>query len=521
MAGKRYDGNAGFADGPATASPAETHFGDEGVGDNANEVWFEHSTGKRIDTDTLMAKSLAQQYPSLQLTIAPTANGVSLLSYAAAGHARCRAIAEKPGAGSSGSGSGSSSSSSSSSGAFSPVALTLYVPPARRIDGDQGALAQKLHFGKFEYRWRGHDFLVYVVNGRDGTQAYAAVTNHYVLSAERGPAEALLLAAGAWANELHGEVWVFDQGYWQKSAELFRSIMGASWDNVILDPAMKRAIIDDHESFFDSRDAYARLKVPWKRGIIYHGPPGNGKTISIKATMHMLYDREDPVPTLYVRSLVSFSGPEYALMAIFNKARQFAPCYLVFEDLDSIVSDQVRSYFLNEVDGLKNNDGIFMVGSTNHLDRLDPGISKRPSRFDRKYFFPDPDLEQRIAYCKFWQRKLADNKDIEFPDELCKSIAEITDKFSFAYMQEAFVAALLAMARRSKGGERRGQESPTQDVGDGWLDVCDSGDDDDHGDLDDLPLWVEIKKQIETLREGMESETRDKELVGTGTPDCL
>lgn len=35
----------------------------------------------------------------------------------------------------------------------------------------------------------------------------------------------------------------------------------------------------------------------------------------------------------------------------------------------------MRSYFLNEIDGLKSNDGIFMVGSTNHLERLDPGIS--------------------------------------------------------------------------------------------------------------------------------------------------
>ena len=60
---------------------------------------------------------------------------------------------------------------------------------------------------------------------------------------------------------------------------------------------------------------------------------------------------------------------------IFARAREFAPCYLIFEDLDSLVTDSVRSYFLNEVDGLKNNNGIFMVGSTNHLDRLDPGIS--------------------------------------------------------------------------------------------------------------------------------------------------
>jgi SpoVK/Ycf46/Vps4 family AAA+-type ATPase len=128
---------------------------------------------------------------------------------------------------------------------------------------------------------------------------------------------------------------------------------------------------------------------------------------------------------------------------------------------------------------------------------------KRPSRFDRKYFFPDPDPEQRIAYCKFWQGKLSDNKDIEFPDELCKAIAEITDKFSFAYMQEAFVAALLAIARRSEGAKRRSEETLTRDMGDGWLDVAS-----DDGDLDHLVLWVEIKKQVEILREGMEEEKR-------------
>jgi AAA+ superfamily predicted ATPase len=60
---------------------------------------------------------------------------------------------------------------------------------------------------------------------------------------------------------------------------------------------------------------------------------------------------------------------------IFEKARAMAPCYLIMEDLDTIVTDAVKSYFFNEVDGLKSNDGIFMVGSTNHLDRLDPGIS--------------------------------------------------------------------------------------------------------------------------------------------------
>lgn len=40
-----------------------------------------------------------------------------------------------------------------------------------------------------------------------------------------------------------------------------------------------------------------------------------------------------------------------------------------------MITPELKSYFFNEVDGLKSNDGIFMLGSTNHLDRLDPGIS--------------------------------------------------------------------------------------------------------------------------------------------------
>lgn len=61
-----------------------------------------------------------------------------------------------------------------------------------------------------------------------------------------------------------------------------------------------------------------------------------------------------------------------------------APCLLIFEDLDSMIDDDNRSYFLNEVDGMDTNDGLLMIATTNHFDKLDPGLSNRPSRFDRK-----------------------------------------------------------------------------------------------------------------------------------------
>lgn len=141
----------------------------------------------------------------------------------------------------------------------------------------------------------------------------------------------LLLEAGAWNNELHNEIWVFDGGFWEKSYDLWESIQKSSWDDVILDKSMKDQLIADVDDFFNSRDTYEKLKVPWKRGVIYYGPPGNGKTISIKAMMHALYQRKDPVPTLYVKSLSSFAGPEYSIDAIFQLARRQAPCYLVCE----------------------------------------------------------------------------------------------------------------------------------------------------------------------------------------------
>lgn len=43
-----------------------------------------------------------------------------------------------------------------------------------------------------------------------------------------------------------------------------------------------------------------------------------------------------------------FGGPESMLRSIFLRARLMAPCLLIFEDLDSVITNGVRSYFLNE-----------------------------------------------------------------------------------------------------------------------------------------------------------------------------
>jgi transitional endoplasmic reticulum ATPase len=156
-----------------------------------------------------------------------------------------------------------------------------------------------------------------------------------------------------------------------------------------------------------------------------------------------LAERSPPVPTLYVKSLDACAGPKWSVQQIFVKARRAAPCLLVLEDLDSLLESSIRSYFLNEVDGLSSNDGILMIGSTNNLDQLDPSVTKRPSRFDRKHHFSLPNEDERLAYCHYWRRKFIDSDEVDFPEEICYAIAKLTEKFTFAYLKELFVSFLL------------------------------------------------------------------------------
>jgi Cdc6-like AAA superfamily ATPase len=336
--------------------------------------YFKHSSSKRLNSDAVLATALKKQYPSLKLSMV-SSWAADLLGYAATGNASYTELEDE------------------TDGGPTSLAEKVYVPPSQRMGGGTGFVGERISFGKFLYKFKGDEFIMYLAEAQDGV--YDIHNTYYILSTDESKVNTLIRDAGLWASQLHEEIWVFDGGFWRKDPGLYASVMKASWDAVILDPDMKKSLIDDHLSFFRSRETYQNLKVPWKRGIIYYGPPGNGKTISIKAMMHSLYTQEPEVPTLYVRSLRSvrspflfnkrfvvmhanhpqFFGPEDSIKQIFAKARQFAPCYLVFEDLDSLVSDQVRSYFLNEVDGLQSNDGIFMIGSTNHLERLDPGIS--------------------------------------------------------------------------------------------------------------------------------------------------
>jgi AAA+ superfamily predicted ATPase len=126
---------------------------------------------------------------------------------------------------------------------------------------------------------------------------------------------------------------------------------------------------------------------------------------------------------------------------VFERARQVAPCILVLEDLDSLLTPENRSYFLNELDGFAANVGIVTLATTNYPERLDPSILDRPSRFDRKYTFGLPERSERLAYITMWNATLQET--LRISDATVHKLGEATEGFSFAYLKELFLSSMM------------------------------------------------------------------------------
>lgn len=326
------------------------------------------------------------------------------------------------------------------------TATRSYKHAARYEDEPEGSVRDTIWFAQWDYEWNGQSVLCYKFRWIADDwphEYYALVTDtRNIVDGCCTYTEKLIKACGSWSEAIHDEIYVYDDGCWEKNKALFKAVSKASWDDVIISPAMKTNIIKDVESFFVSRSTYLEYNIPWKRGIIFHGPPGCGKTISIKALMNSV--RHKNVTNLYVKSFTAgCHTDEGSIREIFTKARAVSPALLIFEDLDSLVQDDVRSFFLNEVDGLEDNDGILIIGSTNHIERLDTSITQRPSRFDRKFHFKPPSEQERLLYCQFWQQKLQNTPAIAFTDEVSQAVADATSGFTFAYLKEIFLQTLM------------------------------------------------------------------------------
>ena len=151
------------------------------------------------------------------------------------------------------------------------------------------------------------------------------------------------------------------------------------------------------------------------KGMIFLGPPGTGKTLFAKA-----------MATAIGAAITVVSGPELKsrwvgeseenLRQIFHRARQSAPAIIVFDELDSFaaargtytgsgVEHSMVNQLLTEMDGFHSEELVFVVGTTNFVEILDPALL-RPGRFEFMLHIPYPDADDRRAILQIYDRKM-------------------------------------------------------------------------------------------------------------------
>jgi hypothetical protein len=295
----------------------------------------------------------------------------------------------------------------------------------------------------YRVAWQGHALDCLILTWTMGFQEQRYL---WVIADDAATAEAFFAEVSAWNAEVRDEVLVFDGGCWSKSASLYRGIQTATFGNLVLAGTLKDEIRDDLAQFFARRETYETHGVPWKRGVLFVGPPGNGKTHAVKALINALGK-----PCLYVKSFQAEHMTEHdCIRQVFKRARKSAPCMLVLEDLDSLINAGNRSFFLNELDGFAANTGIVALATTNHPERLDASILDRPSRFDRKYHFDLPGPSERLAYVRLWAASLAEA--IRPTEPGLDAVVGQTEGFSFAYLKELFLSAMMRWIAAPEGG---------------------------------------------------------------------
>lgn len=234
-----------------------------------------------------------------------------------------------------------------------------------------------------------------------------------------------------------------DGGFWCRTRDLHAA---RGLDAVALDKGQGEMLKRDLERFIADRSFYSKIGMPYRRGYLFSGRPGTGKTSLVQAIsatygrdiyyMNLKNIKEDsalqsafsnvPRNSIIVledvdaQSKIVHTRSDSSSPSVHRHIRPKSPSRKLFEDEDNIDSDSdtdsppdkplkigptkkgsglsdffgpTLSCLLNCLDGYAMAEGTIVILTSNHPERLDPALI-RPGRID---------LHLELGYCTHFQ----------------------------------------------------------------------------------------------------------------------
>lgn len=185
-------------------------------------------------------------------------------------------------------------------------------------------------------------------------------------------------------------------------------------------------ILNEITTFWGKGEKFSEHGFLHRRGYLFHGPAGSGKTCLVQQIIADIINSDGLVFQCTNHPAVFNDG-----LAQFRKVEPDRPIVCLFEDIDAIVAEHGEDEILTLLDGENQIDKVLNIATTNYPENLDKRLVARPRRFDRVLEIGMPSAAVRKMY---FQKKL------NVTDEEIEKWVSASDGFSFAACAELVIS---------------------------------------------------------------------------------